>query len=71
MCDCADPLVMDNGMDLIDMMCNCYDSPLDAADDEPQYNFSELPSSFSAAASCTCHFAAARKATPAYVSDVR
>ncbi len=43
MCDCADPLVMDNGMDLIDMMCNCYDSPLDAADDEPQYNFSELP----------------------------
>ncbi|CAL5229685.1 g13054 [Coccomyxa viridis] len=37
-----DPLVMDNGMDLIDMMCNCYDSPLDAADDEPQYNFSTV-----------------------------
>ena len=30
-------------MDLIDMMCNCYDSPLDAAEDEPQYNFSKLP----------------------------
>ena len=32
---------MDNGMDLIDMMCNCYESPEDANEDTTQYNFSQ------------------------------
>ena len=39
---CADPLIMENGMDLIDMMCNCYESPLDADEDVPHYNFSTI-----------------------------
>ena len=51
---CADPLVMDNGMDLIDMMCACYESAPDADEAVPQYNFSETPTP-SAAASCTGH----------------
>ena len=33
---------MDNGIDLIDMMCTCYESTPDAVEDEPQYNFSAL-----------------------------
>ena len=39
---CADPLIMENGMDLIDMMCNCYESPQDASEDVPHYNFSTI-----------------------------
>lgn len=37
----ADPLIMDNGMDLIDMMCSCYESPEDADEDTTQYNLSQ------------------------------
>ena len=37
----ADPLIMDNGMDLIDMMCSCYESPEDADEDITQYNLSQ------------------------------
>lgn len=34
--------MMDNGMDLIDMMCSCYETLEDADEDTAQYNFSEL-----------------------------
>lgn len=42
-CDlpCADPLIMDNGLDLIDMMCSCYESPEDTVEEAVQYNFSQ------------------------------
>ena len=42
-CDwlCADPLIMDNGLDLIDMMCSCYESPEDTSEEAVQYNFSQ------------------------------
>ena len=36
-----DPLVMDNGLDLIDMMCSCYESPEDTGEEAVQYNFSQ------------------------------
>ena len=37
----ADPLIMDNGLDLIDMMCSCYESPEDIDEEAVQYNFSQ------------------------------
>ncbi|CAK0784514.1 hypothetical protein CVIRNUC_007718 [Coccomyxa viridis] len=37
---CFDPLIMDNGLDLIDMMCSCYESPEDTVEEAVQYNFS-------------------------------
>ena len=47
---CADPLVMDNGMDLIDMISSCYESPEDTGEEAVQYNFSQsckpLPTPF-------------------------
>ena len=38
----ADPLVMGNGRDLIDMICKGFESP-DFSDEEEQYNYSEQP----------------------------
>ena len=32
---------MDNGLDLIDMMCSCYESPEDIDEEAVQYNFSQ------------------------------
>ncbi|BDA44637.1 hypothetical protein COCOBI_06-1140 [Coccomyxa sp. Obi] len=37
----ADPLIMDNGRDLVDMICSSYESPLDADEDE-HFNFSNF-----------------------------
>lgn len=33
---CADPLVMDNGQDLVTMCCHAYESPDGADDDEEE-----------------------------------
>ncbi len=38
----ADPLIMENGRDLIDMICTSYESPVTDGD-EDQYNFSMPP----------------------------
>lgn len=35
----ADPLIMDNGRDILDMICSSYESPEDADEDE-HFNFS-------------------------------
>jgi hypothetical protein len=37
-----DSLIMENGRDLMDMICNAYESP-DSDDEHDHYNFSEPP----------------------------
>ena len=41
--ECADPLVMGNGRNLIDMLCKGFESPDSSDDDEEQYDYSEQP----------------------------
>ena len=40
----ADPLVMENGRNLIDMICKGFESPDIVKDEEEQYNYSEAAS---------------------------
>lgn len=42
---CADPLEMDDGKELIEMVCTSYESPDDAPEDD-QHDFSESSVSF-------------------------
>ena len=42
---CADPLEMDDGRELIEMVCTSYESPDDAPEDD-QHDFSESSVSF-------------------------
>ena len=42
---CADPLKMDDGRELIEMVCTSYESPDDAPEDD-QHDFSESSVSF-------------------------
>ena len=42
---CADPLEMDDGKELIEMVCTSYESPDDAPEDD-QHDFSESNFSF-------------------------